>query len=58
MSQSQTALDQAAHNPLTSLSEDEQMFRSSVREFAEGEIRPRVEHMDEAAKLDPAVIQQ
>jgi alkylation response protein AidB-like acyl-CoA dehydrogenase len=29
-----------------------------VREFAEGEIRPRVEHMDEAAKLDPAVIKQ
>ena len=34
------------------------MFRSSVREFAEGEIRPRVEQMDEHAKLDPAVIQQ
>ena len=29
------------------------MFRSSVREFAEGELRPRVEQMDEAAKLDP-----
>lgn len=58
MSQSQTALGQAAHHPLTTLSEDEQMFRSSVREFAEGEIRPRVEHMDETAKLDPTIIKQ
>src|SRR6185436_9027585 len=33
-------------------------FRSSVREFAEGEIRPRVGQMDEHAKLDQAVIQQ
>jgi hypothetical protein len=40
--------------PLTTLSEDETMFRASVREFAEGELRPRVEHMDEVAKLDPA----
>src|ERR1700754_1653378 len=58
MSQSQTALAQAPAIPLTTLSEDEQMFRASVREFAEGEIRPRVEHMDEGAKLDPAVITQ
>jgi hypothetical protein len=34
------------------------MFRASVREFAEGELRPRVEHMDETAKLDPAIIKQ
>ena len=34
------------------------MFRASVREFAEGELRPRVEHMDEVAKLDPAIISQ
>jgi len=40
------------------LSEDEQMFRASVREFAEGELRPRVEQMDEQAKLDPALIKQ
>ena len=34
------------------------MFRSSVREFAEGELRPRVEEMDEKGKLDPALIKQ
>jgi alkylation response protein AidB-like acyl-CoA dehydrogenase len=44
--------------PLTILSEDEEMFRASVREFAEGELRHRVEEMDEAAKLDPALIKQ
>src|SRR6266403_3992584 len=58
MSQSQTTIDQPAGRPLTTLSEDEQMFRSSVREFAEGELRPRVEKMDENGKLDPAVIKQ
>ena len=44
--------------PLTVYSEDEEMFRASVREFAEGEIRPRVEAMDEHAKMDPLVIKQ
>ncbi len=58
MSQSQTAIDQSTNRPLTTLSEDEQMFRSSVREFAEGELRPRVEHMDEHQKLDPAIVKQ
>lgn len=43
---------------LTILSEDEELFRSSVREFAEGEVRPRVEHMERAAKLDPDLIKQ
>ena len=55
---SRTAIEQESVLPLTTLSEDEQMFRASVREFAEGEIRPRVEEMDENAKLDPAVIKQ
>jgi len=58
MSQSQTTIDQPVGRPLTMLSEDEQMFRSSVREFAEGELRPRVEKMDENGKLDPALIKQ
>ena len=34
------------------------MFRDSVREFGEGEIRKRVEEMDEQAHLDPALIEQ
>lgn len=51
-------MDQPAAQPLTTLSEDEEMFRASVREFAEGELRPRVEEMEERAKLDPALIKQ
>ena len=55
---SRTATEQQAGYALTLLSEDEEMFRASVREFAEGELRPRVEEMDEKGKLDPALIKQ
>jgi alkylation response protein AidB-like acyl-CoA dehydrogenase len=54
---SKTIEEQAAR-ALTTLAEDEEMFRASVREFAEGELRPRVEEMDEAGKLDPALVRQ
>ena len=37
--------------PLTLLAEDEVLFRDSVREFAEGQIRPLVREMDEQAKI-------
>lgn len=43
---------------LTVLSEEEELFRQAVREFAEGEVRPRVEHMEKDAKLDPELIKQ
>src|SRR3712207_7289266 len=55
---SKAAAELLTGSPLTVYSEDERMFRASVREFAEGEIRPRVEHMDEAAKMDQAIIKQ
>src|SRR5918993_2317546 len=55
---SKAAAELLTGSPLTVYSEDEQMFRASVREFAEGEIRPRVEHMDEAAKMDQSIIKQ
>jgi len=58
MSQGQIAIENSFARPLTSFSEDEQMFRSSVREFAEGEIRRRVEEMDEQGQLDPALTKQ
>src|SRR4051794_13730000 len=58
MTQTQAALEESLARPLTTLSEDEQMFRDSVREFAEGEIRKRVEEMDEQQHLDPAVMKQ
>src|SRR5919205_913893 len=53
---SKAATESYAVGPLTSYTEDEQMFRASVREFAEGEIRPRVEEMDEHAKMAPEVL--
>jgi len=58
MSQSQAVIEELSGRPLTTLTEDEQMFRASVREFAEGELRPRVAEMDEHAKLDPGLIKQ
>jgi alkylation response protein AidB-like acyl-CoA dehydrogenase len=42
---------------LTALSEEEQMFRDMVRQFAEEQIAPLVHDMDQAAKLDPALVQ-
>src|SRR5215216_2847341 len=51
-------IEQQAARPLSTLSEEEEMFRASVREFAEGELRPRVEAMDEEGKLDPSLIKQ
>ncbi len=43
---------------LTQLSEEEELFRAAVREFAEGEVRPRVEKMEREAKLDRELIKQ
>jgi alkylation response protein AidB-like acyl-CoA dehydrogenase len=39
------------HQPLTALADDERLFRDSVFEFADREIRPRVREMDEHAKI-------
>src|SRR5438876_3716208 len=58
MSQAQIETEQSFARPLTTLSEDEQMFRDSVREFAEGEIRKRVDQMETQSSLDPALIKQ
>src|SRR3989442_14480009 len=52
----QGAASKSMTNPLTLLSDDEQLFRDSCRSFAEGRIRPLVRKMDEEAKLDHSVI--
>ncbi len=44
--------------PLTLLSEDEELFRDSCRDFSEEEIRPLVRRMDDEAKLDPGIMAQ
>jgi alkylation response protein AidB-like acyl-CoA dehydrogenase len=41
---------------LTTLSDEEGMFRDAIREFAESEVRPLVRSMDEAAQLEPSLI--
>ena len=42
--------------PLTLLAEDEIIFRDSVREFAEAQIRPLVREMDEHAKMSRPLV--
>ena len=42
--------------PLTVLAEDEVLFRDSVREFAEAQIRPLVREMDDQAKIPRALV--
>src|SRR5437868_7198722 len=44
--------------PLTTLSEEEELFRRTVRDFAERVVRPRVAAMERAAALDRALLTQ
>src|SRR5690242_5546070 len=46
----------AARPPLTTLSDEETMFRDAVAGFAEEEVRPRVQKMEREGKIDPALI--
>lgn len=43
---------------LTMLSDEEIMFRDAVATFANDEVRPRVQAMEEAGKLDPELMRQ
>ena len=43
-------------SPLTVLSEEEQMFAQTVRDFAVEQIRPLVHQMDHDAKMDPGLV--
>ena len=47
-----------SHLPLTRLADDERLFRDSVYEFADREIRPHVREMDERAVMPPALLAQ
>jgi alkylation response protein AidB-like acyl-CoA dehydrogenase len=46
----------AIRPPLSSLSDEEEMFRNAVAEFAEQEVRPRVRDMERAGRMDPTLI--
>jgi alkylation response protein AidB-like acyl-CoA dehydrogenase len=51
-----TTNTEAVTGALTTLSEDERLFRDSVYEFADREIRPLVREMDEHAKIPRSLI--
>ena len=47
-----------APSPLTALSEEERLFQSSVRKFANEQIRPHVREMDEAGVFRKEILRQ
>ena len=51
-------LQLANPTPLTTLTEDEILFRDSVRKFAEDKIRPLAKEMDEKAVFDHGLLDQ
>jgi butyryl-CoA dehydrogenase/short/branched chain acyl-CoA dehydrogenase len=51
-------MSENAPRPLTSLTDEESLFRQSVREFAEQQVRPLASEMDEKGKFAPELIQQ
>jgi alkylation response protein AidB-like acyl-CoA dehydrogenase len=51
-------LQLAAPSPLTTLTEDEILFRDNVRRFAEEKIRPQVKEMDEKGVFDHGLVDQ
>ncbi len=51
-------MNNSAIQPLTVLSEDEQMLFDAVKSFAEEKIKPISRDMDEKAEMDPKIIQE
>ena len=58
MSQPASSMSENAPRPLTSLTDEESLFRQSVREFADQQVRPLTSEMDEKGKFAPELIQQ
>jgi butyryl-CoA dehydrogenase/short/branched chain acyl-CoA dehydrogenase len=54
----ETALQNLTAAPLTSLSEDEILFRENVRQFAEEKVRPLAKEMDAKGVFDKSLIEQ
>jgi alkylation response protein AidB-like acyl-CoA dehydrogenase len=51
-----TTESSVAGGALTVLSEEENAFRDAVASFAEQEVRPRVQQMERAARIDPTLV--
>ena len=58
MSQPASSISETAPRPLTSLTDEESLFRQSVREFADQQVRPLAPEMDERGKFAPELIRQ
>src|SRR6202789_1661008 len=53
-----TTLQSALPTPLTTLTEDEILFRDNIRQFAEDKVRPLVKEMDEKGVFEKDLIHQ
>src|ERR1700751_3021012 len=54
----ETTLQAAPPTPLTTLTDDEILFRDNIRQFADEKVRPLVKEMDEKGVFDHELIQQ
>src|SRR6266446_526295 len=54
----ETTLQPAVPTPLTTLTEDEILFRDNIRQFADERIRPLVKEMDEKGIFDKDLIHE
>jgi butyryl-CoA dehydrogenase/short/branched chain acyl-CoA dehydrogenase len=55
---SSTALQMPAPAPLTTLTDDEILFRDNIRQFADEKIRPLVKEMDEKGVFEKSLIEE
>ena len=53
-----TSMSEEKHRPVTVFSEDEQMTRDAVRQWAREELQPLVREMDDKGQLDPKIVEQ
>ncbi|HET9409108.1 MAG TPA: acyl-CoA dehydrogenase [Candidatus Sulfotelmatobacter sp.] len=54
----ETLLQSAVPTPLTSLTEDEILFRDNIRQFADEKVRPLVKEMDEKGVFEKSLIHE
>ena len=58
MSHPGPAASEISVRPLTSMTDEESLFRQSVREFAEQQVRPLAAEMDENGQFSPGLLKQ
>src|ERR1700752_1800050 len=58
MSHPGPAASEISVRPLTSMTDEESLFRQSVREFAAQQVRPLAAEMDDIGKFSPGLLKQ